>query len=601
MRRLACAGTLLLGLAILVSPLEAQSDSSPAPAPATPAPPADVLAVPAGGRLVLELDRSLHTRHNRQGDPAFFTISEEILVGYQVAVPRGSTVRATLTEVKRPGRLAGRAEIRLQFDEIELPDGTRLPFAANILRAGFSQIGKDKRRLSVKGEGNKGRDLTTIGMGGAQGAIFGAAIGGRKGAAYGGAVGAGVGLLGVLLERGPELDLPQGMLFEVELAQALPVPVASVAQWNRPGGFGSAPATSAAASPAGSFQFPRERETAEGEEAPPEFKEEEAEAAAVDTTRPPGTSLPAATPPPPLDPALGDPDAYRMRVDVQLVLVEAFVRDERGPVDTLAKEDFRLFENGVEQKISHFSRDELPLAVALVVDRSGSVAPYMPALRRAAYQALSQLKRGDQVCLFSFASEVERLEDLTTDRQRIADRIAGIRPGGGTNIVDAVFDAAYYLSVAARDRRRAIILVSDNQATVRGHSSQAETIRLALEAGVTVYSLKTPGEATPLTMKIPVWLGGAGSVRRITEETGGEILDVRGAGSLGAALAGVISRLKTRYTLGYQSTNPARDGSFRKIDLTLTERFGRPGLNYSVHARRGYYAPAETVAKTDTR
>ena len=592
MRRLACAGTLLLGLAILASPLAAQSDSSPATGAATPAPPAAVLAVAAGGRLVLELDRSLHSRHNRKGDPAFFTTNEEILVGYQVAVPRGSTVRATLTEVKRPGRLAGRAEIRLQFDEIELPDGTRLPFAANILRAGFSQIGKDKRRLSVKGEGNKGRDLTIIGMGGAQGAIFGATIGGRKGAAYGGAVGAGVGLLGVLLERGPELDLPQGMLFEVELAQALPVPVASAAQWNRPGAFGSAPATSAAASPAGSFQFPRERAAAEGEEAPPEFKEEEAEAAAVDTTRPPAAL------PPPLDPALGDPDAYRMRVDVQLVLVEAFVRDERGPVDNLAKEDFRLFENGAEQKISHFSRDELPLAVALVVDRSGSVAPFMPELRRAAYQALSQLKRGDQVCLFTFASEVERLEDLTTDRQRIAERIAGIRAGGGTNIVDAVFDAAYYLSVAARDRRRAIILVSDNRATVRGHSGQAETIRLALEAGVTVYSLKTPGEATPLTMKIPAWLGGAGSVRRLTEETGGEILDVNRAGSLGAALAGVISRLKTRYTLGYQSTNPARDGSFRKIDVLLTERFGRPGFNYSVHARRGYYAPTETVAQT---
>ncbi len=586
MRRLACAGVLLLGLAVLAGLVQAQSNSSPTPAPATPAPPADVLAVPAGQHVVLELDRSLHSRHNQKGDPAFFTTSDEILVGYQVAVPRGSTVRATLTEVKRPGRLAGRAEIRLRFDKIEFPDGTALPFAANILRAGFSQVDKKKQQLSVKGEGSRGRDLTIVGMGGAQGALLGAAIGGKKGAAYGGAVGAGIGLLGVLLERGPELDLPHGMLFEVELEQPLGVPLPSVAQWNRPG---APPAANTAASPAGSFQFPTDSARAENEEAPSEFKDEESEAAAVDATRPPA-------PPPPLDPTLGDPNAYRMRVDVQLVLVEAFVRDERGPVDTLAKEDFRLFEDGVAQEIRHFSRDELPLAVALVVDRSGSVAPFMPELRRAAYQALSELKRGDQVCLFTFASEVERLEELTTDRNRIAERIADIRAGGGTNIVDAVFDAAYYLSVAARDRRRAIILVSDNQATVRGHTSQAETIRLALEAGITVYSLKTPGEETPLAMKIPVWLGGAGSVRRITEETGGEILDVRGAGSLQAALAGVISRLKTRYTLGYQSTNPARDGSFRKIDVTLTERFGRPGLNYSVHARRGYYAPQETVA-----
>ena len=199
MKRLACAGALLLGLAVLAGLVEAQSSSSPASVPAGPAPPADVLAVPAGQRLVLELDRSLHSRHNQKGDAAFFTTNDEILVGYRVAVPRGSTVRATLTEVKRPGRLAGRAEIRLRFDEIEFPDGTALPFSANILRAGFSQIGKDKQRLSVKGEGNKGRDLTIVGMGGAQGALLGAAIGGKKGAAYGGAVGAGIGLLGVLL------------------------------------------------------------------------------------------------------------------------------------------------------------------------------------------------------------------------------------------------------------------------------------------------------------------------------------------------------------------------------------------------------------------
>ena len=87
-----------------------------------------------------------------------------------------------------------------------------------------------------------------------------------------------------------------------------------------------------------------------------------------------------------------------------------------------------------------------PLAVALVVDSSGSVRPYMNELRRAAYETLSQLKRGDQVALFAFASEVERMEGLTTDRRRIAERIAEIRPGGGTNIVDALFDAAYYLS-----------------------------------------------------------------------------------------------------------------------------------------------------------
>ena len=169
---------------------------------------------------------------------------------------------------------------------------------------------------------------------------------------------------------------------------------------------------------------------------------------------------------------------------------------------TCKRETFRLFEDGVEQQIRNFSRDELPLAVALVIDRSGSVAPFMNEIRQAAYQALSQLKRGDKVALFTFAGEVQRLEDLTTDRQRIADRIAQIRGGGGTNIIDGLFDAVYYLSSVAPNRRRAVILISDNQATTRPRSSQAQLIRLALESETVVYSVKTAGESIPLTMRV---------------------------------------------------------------------------------------------------
>jgi hypothetical protein len=126
---------------------------------------------------------------------------------------------------------------------------------------------------------------------------------------------------------------------------------------------------------------------------------------------------------------------------------------------------------------------------------------------------------------------------------------------------------------------------------------------MALESETVVYSIKTPGESTPLTMRLPTWMSGMGSVRKVTRETGGEIIDVRRVGSLQAALAAVISRLKLRYTLGYHSTNKVRDGAFRKIDVRLVDRFGRDDLDYSVHARRGYYAPSEIVAaqKSESR
>ena len=174
-----------------------------------------------------------------------------------------------------------------------------------------------------------------------------------------------------------------------------------------------------------------------------------------------------------------------------MVLVEATVRDDKGRIaDDLKREDFRVFEDGVEQQIIYFSRDELPLAVALVVDGSSSISPVLRELHHAAYDTLSQLKPEDQVALYAFAAHPERLVDLTTDRKSIADSIMGIGSTGGTNIADALHEAIDYLGQEARDRRHAVIMISDNQPTSKGEFSGDDVIRLALETQTIVYSVR---------------------------------------------------------------------------------------------------------------
>src|SRR5271165_3039696 len=122
---------------------------------------------------------------------------------------------------------------------------------------------------------------------------------------------------------------------------------------------------------------------------------------------------------------------FTLKVDVSMVLVEATVRDVKGRIaNDLKREDFRLFEVGVEQQITYFSRDELPLAVALVVDGSGSISPVLNGLHHAAYDTLTQLKPEDQVTLYAFAAHPERLLDLTSDQKSIAERIMGIGSAG---------------------------------------------------------------------------------------------------------------------------------------------------------------------------
>jgi VWFA-related protein len=573
-------------------PQSATQDPTISSSPASPVPLPATLTVVAGEQFVLVLETSLHTGSTKQGDPVSFRTNGEVLVGKTIVLPPDSLVHATVVKVRRPGRIKGRAEIHLHFEELVLADGTALPLSASIVRAGLAKVSTTKEgEPRLKGEGGNNGSLISVAQGGLQGAALGGVFGGAKGAAYGGAMGAGVGLAGVLLQRGPDLDLPRDMLFEVKLDKALNVPqpaaqrAAQMARSNRSATGSSSQDDSSAAE--------------DNPEPVPDFDQQDHPTAnSTDTETVASNRGPSAPPPqtPPVweDP---DPDGFKLKVDVQLVMVDAVVRDRAGhPMDNLRREDFRVYENSVEQKIQSFSRDELPLAVALVVDRSGSVAPYMNELRHAAYQALSQLKRGDQVALFTFAGEVQRLEDLTTDRRRIADRIAQIHAGGGTNIIDALFDATYYLSAVARDRRRAIILISDNAATTKPRASQSQTIQLAMESETVVYSVKTAGDSTPLTMRVPIWLGGTGSVNKVTQETGGEIIDVTRVGSLDAALATVISRLKLRYSLGYQSTNTSHDPGLRKIDVRLDDRFGRVDQDYSVHARRGYYSPTEKVA-----
>jgi type IV secretion system protein VirB10 len=559
----------------------------------SPPQPLGTLKIGSGERLVLELETPLHTRTAKKGQAAYFHTIDDVRDGGRVAIPRGSSVKGTITQAKRAGRIKGRAELQLKLDEVRLAEGTTLPLGASIVRAGLTATSAGEHGgTKLKGESGTGGNVASVLSGGIQGAIIGLRMG-SKGVLYGGAVGAGIGLAGILLERGPDLDLPRGTMFEARFDRPLELS-AAVAQ--RAAELAAAPPAGVRiAADAGPPDFhnperPRlRRPDTIGIEPPPETVKIDSGAEPIS---------PAVTPPSHPAETVAGPGGFKLSVKVQLALVDAVVRDRMGrPLENLRKEDFRLFEDGTEQQIQEYSRDEYPLAVALVIDRSGSVAPFLNEIRSAAYTALMQLKSGDQVCLFSFAGQVERLEDLTTDRQRIADRIAAIHAGGGTDIIDALHDAVTYLAMVAPQRRRAVILVSDNQATTRPRASEGETIRLAMETETVIYSVKTAGLGLPITLRVPNWIGGAGSVRKVTEETGGEIIDVASSGSLDAALAAAVLRIKLRYTLGYYPPNPnPSSGRFRRIEVRLTDGYGRPGADYTVRSRAGYYA--STVNKT---
>jgi VWFA-related protein len=186
-------------------------------------------------------------------------------------------------------------------------------------------------------------------------------------------------------------------------------------------------------------------------------------------------------------------------------------------------------------------------------------------------------KKGDSV-------EFVAAADILVDEQVV------IPTGGGTNIIDAVWESVAYLERAAPERRHAVILLSDNQATVEPQASASGIIRRAMESETVIYSIKTAGRASPLAVPIPLVLTGEGSVGKITKETGGEIIDAKEVNALDMALASVIARLRMRYSMGYQPPETSQMGAYHSIEVRLTEKHGEPGKDYRVHARRGYYS-----------
>jgi len=279
-----------------------------------------------------------------------------------------------------------------------------------------------------------------------------------------------------------------------------------------------------------------------------------------------------------------------VHVDVNLVLVDATVKTRAGKIMAdLKQNDFELREDGVAQKIEIFSRDELPLNVALVLDLSDSIGPFLGPLRDAASTALAALKPDDEVALFTFSTEAELRVPFTNDKSKIAKEISQFHVGGATNINDGIFVAAKYLLNTPPKGRRVIILISDDVGTDAGGQGTHDIITECAAADVVLYNLKIPGYNPPGTLFAASMVPGLVNIHRVLDQTGGEIFNVQDVAHLDAAFRALVDRIKTRYTLGYYTKATAAEGKPHKLDVRLASSFGKKGHDYVILAKSGYY------------
>ena len=210
-------------------------------------------------------------------------------------------------------------------------------------------------------------------------------------------------------------------------------------------------------------------------------------------------------------------------------------------------------------------------------------------MREAATSALAALKPDDEVALFTFSTDAQMRAPFTKDKASIAQQITAFRVGGATNINDGIFLPAQYLLNAPQKDRRVIILISDDVATAQGGQGTNDIITELIASDAVLYNLKIPGENPPGTLFAAAMTPGLVNIRKVLDQTGGEIFNVPDLAHLDEVFRALIHRIKTRYTLGYYTSATAALGKPHKLDVRLAPSFGKKGRDYSVLTKPAFY------------
>jgi VWFA-related protein len=288
-----------------------------------------------------------------------------------------------------------------------------------------------------------------------------------------------------------------------------------------------------------------------------------------------------------------------IRVDSQLVTLNISVIDRgtnRG-LAGLGQSDFKLFEDGDEQRIVQFESSSAPFDLILLIDLSGSTREVVKLIRAAALRFVQAARPADRIGVITFAGEATVVSTLTADRELLRQRIETIDTArGDTKLYDATnFAMDEVLKEAKKSRRSAIVLMSDGlDGTIPGISGQVgskrsyqETLRNIQEFDGVLYTLwlNTEYEAmSPLDTQPEAFDMGHDRMKQMADAGGGVFYQVERLTDLAGAYEQVVADLGTMYSLAYRPSNSTRDGRWRAIKIKVDRTNAVP------RGKRGYYA-----------
>src|SRR2546430_2688736 len=302
--------------------------------------------------------------------------------------------------------------------------------------------------------------------------------------------------------------------------------------------------------------------------------------------------VPSAPPPPPGQDANAGKQGSSIKVDVNLVVLHTTVLDERQRfADGLKSENFRVFEDKVEQKLSVFKREDVPVSMGVVIDNSGSMRDKRPRVNEAALTLVQSSNPQDEAFVVNFNDDyyLDLDKDFTSSIPELKEALERIDARGSTALYDAIIGSLDHLKKGHKDKK-VLLVVTDGEDNT-SHNTLEKTIREIQKTDTVIYTIGLLSEESKKKAK-----RAKRALEQIAQASGGLSYFPENVEDVHNICEQVAHDIRNQYTLAYYPTNTKRDGTFRSVQVEIIPPRGRGKLQ--ARTRNGYYAPGSASGST---
>lgn len=283
---------------------------------------------------------------------------------------------------------------------------------------------------------------------------------------------------------------------------------------------------------------------------------------------------------PPAPAAADQDETPTFRADTQLVLVHATVLDKNNKLITdIPESGFKVYENGVEQPIKLFRREDVPVSMGIIIDNSGSMSQKRSSVAAAALALVKNSNPQDEVFIVNFSDDAYLDQPLTSDIKKLEQALDRLDARGGTAMRDALGMSIDYVKDKGKKDKKVLMVITDGDDNASNETLE-QLVRKAQSTEVLIYSIALLDEEVPRRAK-----NARRALKELAEASGGVDFYPKTLAEVEQITPRIAHEIRNQYILAYSPLNLQLDGTFRQIKVVVNG-FGKP----TVRTRNGYYA-----------